>query len=233
MRKERTMNIRNIALDQQAIDTFAFKKILTVTELSVILQCSEITVHRRLKEWDALTSYNKNGRYYTIRTIPKFDKNGIWQYRDIYFSRYGTLKNTVVALASKSRKGINHAELSEIIGLNPKCFMARFKELPGIKKERYKKCIIYFSSNSEKYETQKRKRFPPEPAAISLPTDAQAIIILVELINHPHMSTSELTAQLEKKGHDIKAGSISALFKKYGITKKNRIRDCKNITSDN
>ena len=214
------MNIRNIALDQQAIDTFAFKKILTVTELSEILQCSQITVHRRLKEWDALTSYNKNGRYYTIRTIPEFDKNGIWQYRDIYFSRYGTLKNTVVALASKSRKGMNHAELQEIIGLNPKCFMARFKELPGVKKERYKNYIIYFSGNSEKYEAQKRNRFPPEPASGELPPDAQAIIILVELIHHPGISIDELTAQLQEKGHTIETGNIAALFKKHGIAKK-------------
>jgi len=214
------MNIRNIALDQQAINTFALKKVLTVTELSKILQCSQITVHRRLKEWDALTSYNKNGRYYTIRSIPAFDKNGIWQYQDIYFSRYGTLKNTVVALASKSRKGMNHAELQEIIGLNPKCFMARFKELPGIKKERYKNYIIYFSGNSEKYEAQKRKRFPPEPASGELPPDAQAIIILVELIHHPHMSIDELTAQLQGKGHTIEAGNIAALFKKHRIDKK-------------
>ena len=214
------MNIRNIALDQQAIDTFAFKKILTVTELTEILQCSQITVHRRLKEWNALTSYNKNGRYYTIRTIPNFDKNGIWQYQDIYFSRYGTLKKTVIALASKSREGMNHAELQEIIGLNPKCFMARFKELPGIKKERYKKYIIYYSGNSEEYEAQKRKRFPPEPTVGKLPSDAQAIIILVELIHHPGMSASELTTGLQRKGHTIKTGDIAALFKKHGITKK-------------
>ena len=214
------MNIRNIALDQQAINIFALKKVLTITELSKILQCSQITVHRRLKEWDALTSYNKNGRYYTIRSIPSFDKNGIWQYRDIYFSRYGTLKNTIVALASKSRKGMNHAELQKIIGLNPKCFMSRFKELPGIKKERYKNYIFYFSGNPEKYESQQRNRFPAEPAATELPPDAQAIIILVELIHHPRMSIDELTAQLQKKGQAIEAGSIAALFKKYRIDKK-------------
>ena len=214
------MNIRNIALDQQAISTFALKKVLTITELSKILQCSQITVHRRLKEWDAFTSYNKNGRYYTIRSIPAFDKNGIWQYHDIYFSRYGTLKNTVVALASKSRKGMNHAELQEIIGLNPKCFMARFKELPGIKKERYKNYIIYFSGNSEKYEAQKRKRFPPEPASGELPPDAEAIIILVELIHHPSMRIDELAVQLQGKGHTIEAENIAALFKKHRIDKK-------------
>jgi len=214
------MKIRNSALDQQAISSFALEKVLTVTDLSEILQCSLITVRRRLKEWDACTSYNKNGRYYTLPSIPTFNKKGIWRYRDIYFSRYGTLKNTVIALAAKSKKGLSHAELQEIIGLNPKCFMARFKELPGVKKERYKNYIIYFSSDPEAYEAQKRNRFPPEPTAVGLPPDAMAIIILVELIHHPEMNIDELTLQLQKKGHTIEAGSIAALFRLYRIDKK-------------
>ena len=211
---------RNIILDQQALNTFTFRKVLTVMELSEILQCSQITVHRRLAEWDTLTSFNKNGRYYTTNSIPTFDKNGIWKYGDIYFSKYGTLKNTVIVLASKSKKGMSHSELQEIIGLNPKYLMARFKELPGLIKERYKNYIIYYAGNSEKYELQKRNRFPPEPAAGELPPDAQAIIILVELIHHPQMSTSELAAQLRGKGHAIETGNIAALFKKHEIDKK-------------
>jgi hypothetical protein len=214
------MKIRNNALDQRAINTFALEKVLTVTELSEILACSLITVRRRLKEWDAYTSYNKNGRYYTLPSIPTFNRNGIWWYQDIYFSRYGTLKNTVIALAAKSKKGLNHAELQEILGLNPKCFMARFKELPGVKKERYTNHIVYFSNVPETYEEQKRNRFPPEPSAAELPPDAQAIIILVELIHHPRMSIDELAAQLKEKGHTVEAGSIAALFKQYRIDKK-------------
>jgi len=211
---------RNPILDQQALNTFTFKKVLTVLELSEILQCSQITVHRRLAEWNTLTSFNMNGRYYTINSIPKFDKNGIWKYGDIYFSKYGTLKNTVIALASKSKKGMSHSELQEIVGLNPKYFMSRFKELPSLIKERYKNYIIYYAGNSEKYELQKRNRFPPEPAAGGLPPDAQAIIILVELIHHPKMNIDELAVQLQGKGHAIETGNIAALFKKYEIDKK-------------
>ncbi len=214
------MKIRNSALDQRAINAFTEEKVQTVTDLSDILACSLITVRRRLKEWDAYTSYNKNGRYYTLPSIPVFDKNGIWSYRDIYFSRYGTLKNTVIALAAKSRRGLNHAELQEILGLNPKCFMARFKELPGVRKERYKNYIVYFSNDPYTYEEQKRNRFPPEPSAVKLPPDAQAIIILVELIHHPRMSIDSLAAQLQRKGHAVEAGSIAALFNRYRIAKK-------------
>ncbi len=214
------MRIRNSALDEQAINSFAVPKVQTVTELTEILACSIVTVRRRLREWDALTSYNKNGRYYTLRSIAVFNRNGIWSYGDIYFSRYGTLKNTVVALAVKSSKGLSHAELQEIIGLNPKCFMARFKELPGVRKERCGNYIVYFSDDPGTYEAQKRNRFPAEPTAFKLPPDAQAIIILVELIHHPRMSVDELAAQLQHNGHAIEAGSIVALFEQHRIGKK-------------
>ncbi len=214
------MGTRNITLDQQVIDAFIIEKVFTAVKLSEMLQCSIITVHRRLKEWGAYTSYNKNGRYYTLQSIPTFNKRGIWQYQDIYFSRYGTMKNTVITLVKKSRKGLNHNELQEIIGLNPKCFLSRFKELTGVKKELYKNCIIYFSSDPGEYEAQRRKRFPPEPATIELPPDAQAIIILVELIHHPEMNIITLAKHLQKKGHTIKAESITALFRQYGIDKK-------------
>ena len=216
------MKLRNRALDQLAIDTFALKKVLTVTDLTGILACSLITVRRRLKEWGVCTSYNKNGRYYTLPSIPEFNKNGIWRYRESYFSRYGTLKNTVIALAAKSRQGLNHHELQEIIGLNPKCFMSRFKELSGVKKERYENHIVYFSSDPDTCEAQKRSRFPPESSAAELPADAQAIIILVEVIHHPEMSIDELAAQLQEQGHAIEAGSIAALFRQHRIDKKKR-----------
>ena len=163
---------------------------------------------------------NKNGRYYTLRSIAVFDKNGIWSYRDIYFSRYGTLKKTVVALAAKSRMGLTHTEFHGIIGLNPKCFMARYKELPGVRKERYENYIVYFSDDPDTYEAQKRSRFPPEPSGFKLPPDALAIVILVELIHHPRMSIDELAAGLQHKGHAVEAGSIAALFKQHQIDKK-------------
>ena len=115
---------------------------------------------------------------------------------------------------------MSHAELQEIIGLNPKCFMARFKELPGVRKERCDNYIVYFSDDPGTYETQKRNRFPPKPSAFKLPQDAQAIIILVELVHHPRMSVDELAAQLQHKGHAIEAGSITALFEQHRIDKK-------------
>ncbi|MDD4109667.1 MAG: hypothetical protein PHH93_13205, partial [Prolixibacteraceae bacterium] len=56
------------------------EKVLTIRELIKRMMLSEITVRRRLKESGALTSYNKNGKYYTLPHIPVFDSYGLWNY---------------------------------------------------------------------------------------------------------------------------------------------------------
>ena len=216
------MKKQDFELDEHAIRAFARRKVLTIVELAKILICSIITVRRRLKEWRAYTSYNKNGRYYTLPSIPKFNKKGIWTCKDIFFSRYGTLKNTVIALARKSKKGLTHSELEEIIGMNPKCFMARFKEVPGVRKEKYKNRIVYFSADPDVYKAQKEKRFPPESSAPKLPPDAMTIVILVELIQNPGISIEALSSRVHDQGYKIEANTIGNLFKHYNISKKKR-----------
>jgi len=214
------MYIHSDPSEETVLSTFHTKKILTIKELSELLSCSDITSRRRLKQWQAITSYNQNNRYYTLPAIPTFNKKGLWQYQGVFFSKHGTCKQTVIHLVQRSDKGLSNKELAEVLGENPNSLLAHFKEISGLKKERHNRDIVYFSSDREAYMRQKRNRFPPDPAVGKLPSDAQAIIILVELIHHPGMSIDELTTGLQRKGHTIKSGDIAALFTKYGITKK-------------
>jgi len=214
------MKKRSVELDKHAIKTFKLKKVVTIAELVSILRCSTITVRRRLREWRALTSYNKNGCYYTIPSIPKFNKKGLWVCQDVLFSKYGTLKNTIIELAKRSKKGLSHSELKEIIGLNPKCFMARFKEVPGLRKERHRREIVYFSSDENMYKLQKENRFPAEPPTLQLPPDAETISILLELIHNPGSTPDDLSQRLKKKGHAITTQTVEKLFDHYAIGKK-------------
>ena len=214
------MPIHSDSYEETRLSLFREKKILTINELSELLDCSNITSRRRLKQWQAVTSYNHNNRYYTLPDIPSFNKNGLWHYRGVFFSKHGTCKQTVIYLVQQSEKGLSNTELGEVLGENPNSLLAHFKEIPGLKKERQRRDIVYFSSDEEIYKRQKRNRFPPEPTTTKLPSDAQAIIILVELIHNPGMNSNELTRQLEKKGTRIDAGSVAALFQKYELGKK-------------
>ncbi|MCK5341917.1 MAG: hypothetical protein KAR20_00855, partial [Candidatus Heimdallarchaeota archaeon] len=174
------MGIHSESSEDTALSTFREKKILTIEELSELLNCSNITSRRRLKQWQAFTSYNQNNRYYTLPDIPVFNKKGLWNYQGVFFSKYGTCKQTVIHFVNVSENGLSNTELAEKLGENPNSLLAHFKEIPGIKKERHGRDIVYFSSSEDVSIRQKRNRFPPEPASGELPPDAQAIIILVE-----------------------------------------------------
>ena len=206
--------------DTMVLREFHDRKILTIDELSHLLRRSAVTSRRRLKHWRTLTSYNHNNRYYTLPSIPTFDLHGLWHYRGVSFSKYGTCKQTVIHLVQRSEKGLSNSELAAILGENPNSLMAHFKEIPGIQRERHGKEVVYFCSEELLYKRQHRNRFPPEPLAAGVPTDAQAILILVEFIHHPTMSIDELAALLRSKGHEVAATDIAALFHRYGIGKK-------------
>lgn len=45
------------------------------------------------------TGYNGNARYYTLADIQKFDQRGLWSIREIRFSMWGSLMETMNAIA--------------------------------------------------------------------------------------------------------------------------------------
>ena len=73
-----SMLIQSSSSEETVLFTFHARKILTIDELCELLSCSAITSRRRLKQWQALTSYNQNNRYYTLPSIPIFNKLGLW-----------------------------------------------------------------------------------------------------------------------------------------------------------
>ena len=84
--------------EKSVVDQLREWKVATKKRLCHKLQISHMTVVRALKKFGYYTSYNKNSAFYTLHDIPEFDTHGLWALRDIYFSRYATLDETIVAL---------------------------------------------------------------------------------------------------------------------------------------
>ncbi|MCP3663569.1 MAG: hypothetical protein GY696_13940 [Gammaproteobacteria bacterium] len=118
------MSLHKEKLIKEVFELFKNQKVLTMIELVAILRCSERTIQRRFKNWGCYTSYNKNCRYYTLADIPRFDEYGIWKYKGVLFSKFGNLKNTVIAVVKQSDGGLNAHELSEITGLPSYTFLS-------------------------------------------------------------------------------------------------------------
>ena len=94
---------------------FQWIRVLTIEQVVELLKSSVITARRHLKKWRAYTSFNHNGRYYTLPGIPQFDQNGIWKYQTILFSKYGNLKQTIIQLISQSDKGLSAKEIAQVV----------------------------------------------------------------------------------------------------------------------
>jgi len=88
-------------------------KIATLDQLKQALGTAvNVTVFRKLKPLDYLTSYSHRGRYYTLREVARFDPTGLWSQADVWFSSFGTLLATAEAFVLRSPRGYFADELA-------------------------------------------------------------------------------------------------------------------------
>src|SRR6266849_6551687 len=88
-------------------------KIATLDDLKRALGTPvDITVFRKLKSLDYLSSYSHRGRFYTLHEIALFDDHGLWSRAEVWFSRFGTLLATAEAFVNRSPRGYFADELA-------------------------------------------------------------------------------------------------------------------------
>lgn len=195
-------------------------KVMTIKELVQRMMVSEITVRRKLKKSGALTSYNKNGKYYTLAHIPVFDPYGLWNYKDIRFSKHGNMYQTIVQLAKESCCGLDAGEIEKLIGYPPHSLLHQLCAKSLIKREKLHGKYLYFSREEQldqwraKYETlQEQYREGDLPCTT-------AVRLLIERIKRPQSNASELAGALRKEGINISGLQVKLFFEKHGLEKK-------------
>ena len=95
------------------------KKIAVMDELKSALGThAPATVFRKLKELGYLTSYTHGSRYYTFKSIARFNQQGLWSFNSVGFSIHGTLLNTLVNLIHSSEGGFFAGELNTLLNVN-------------------------------------------------------------------------------------------------------------------
>ena len=211
-----TISLEKIKTTQTALKK---KKVFSVGHVVLLLGCSTPTVRLKLKQWKAYTSYNQNGRYYTLPEVPRFDENGLWRYRDIYFSKYGTLKNTVVHLIGASSTGLTGDQLGAIVGISPRSFLHHFRDTSGIRREKYQGVYVYFSDHADRYKQQATNRLEASMLGEHI-SDADAVSILVALIQHHDISVDDLAGLPEVKAKKLSKLAIHEYLKRHGLGKK-------------
>ncbi len=204
-----------------AIKSFKKEKITTVVQLADWLSCSVVTARRRLKSWNAYTSYNLNGRYYTLPGITRFNDIGLWQYQGAFFSRHGNLKQTLIHLVTHSAQGLSGAELGEILGLQPRSFLSHFRDHPAIYRQNLMGRWIWFAADHKTREQQTQTRLSEEDTRTSrIPSDSEAVMILVDLIQYPNSHVEQIARRLKSKQINIDVAAIRQLLDYHALLKK-------------
>ena len=139
----------------------------------------------------------------------------------VFFSKHGNLKQTLVHLVTHSAQGLSGPELGELLGLQPRSFLSHFRDHPEIFRENLMGRWIWFAAEPEIREQQKQTRLAQAVAkAPRMPTDREAVMILVDLIKHPNSGLEQVARRLRRKGLHIDVDAIGELLVHHGLEKK-------------
>ena len=215
----------NIIKELEYLTTiYGAEKVMTINNLKNRMIVSEITIRRKLKKSGAITSYNKNGRFYTLPHIPRFDTNGLWNYKDIRFSKYGNLTQTIIQLINQSSSGLHADIIGELIAYSPHSLLNQLCLKSTIQREKLHGKYVYFSIDKQLYKSQLNKYTSLQTQYIEDEISCiVAVRLLIEKIRRPKDSLFHLVRALHRENIKISELQAKHFFEKHGIEKKNWI----------
>jgi len=184
---------------------------------------SRASLFRDLRGIGYLSSFNKAGRYFTLTSTCEFDEYGIWQYDGIYFSRQGTLKNTVRHLVETSVAGYTQSELQQILKTRVHNTLLDLVSAEAISRASVGGNYVYTNRDpSIGLEQMEQRRDRQGSAKDKSPHDPYLTIeVLRAAIKYPGMSAKDVGRALSKEGVKTHAKQIEGIFDFYGLGKKN------------
>ena len=137
---------------------FQREKIVTLDMMKKALgTTTKMTVFRKLKSLPYRASYSDAGKFYTLDTIAKYDRNGLWSYRQIYFSKHGTLLNTISELVCGSEAGFFAQELHTLVKVRVQTPLLKLVSTKRLRRRELAEGYLYLSPNTWKQQLSTRE----------------------------------------------------------------------------
>jgi len=199
---------------------FRRRKCWLLAELAHALDYALISVRRLLKQIGYFRSYTHNGKWYTLRDAPEFNREGIWHHKDIGFSKHGSLVATIAYLVARSPNGLSARELAD--KLQHPCHAVLTNLHKNQVLDRLKVAGEYrYLATDETVNRRQREEVSglrAEPTA-SLSTQA-AVWVLVEHVKDPALSFGQMAVRLrEQRNLDVAPESIERFFQEHDLKK--------------
>jgi hypothetical protein len=134
-------------------------KIATLPEMKAALKTnSTMTIFRKLKDLEYISSYSHRGKYYSLFDIADFDDFGLWSHQSVWFSKYGNLVETVKDFIDNSSAGYSAKEMESILHVEVKQALLNLYKKNRIDRERIEKVYVYFSNTPKRSKSQRLNR---------------------------------------------------------------------------
>lgn len=169
--------MRPVSFRSDALRTILLRhQVATLDELKQALGTSvDVTVFRKLKPLDYLTSYSHRGRYYTLREIVHFDDHGLWSHADAWFSRFGTLLATAQAFIDRSPRGYFADELAPRLHVEVQDALHQLAQQGRVSRQLVSGRYLYIAVDP----TAQRRQLLARRSVESLPTVADLSVLEV------------------------------------------------------
>ncbi len=187
------------------------RKIATMDELKQALGTgADATVFRKLAGLDYRTSYSHRGRFYTLAEIARFDALGLWSFRAVWFSRFGTLLATVEDLVTTTDAGYDAAELEAVLHVDAKQASVALVRAGRLAREKVAGRYVYLAPDPSTRRAQLAARsvYDAEPAGLGLggslrvlPDELKAAIVLFHSLLDERQRRLYAGLEAMKMGH--------------------------------
>jgi len=190
-------------------------------QLAQTLGYALISVRRFLSEVGYFRSYTHNGKWYTLRDSPHFDRDGLWHFRGIGFSKQGSLTATIGDLLAHSPAGLSANELSQKLHHPCHAVLTQLHKAGNLERLPLAGQFRYLALDPELNRRQRAQAAfgPPPDRTTSLSTQT-ALWVLVEYIKDPGLSFEQLATRLQaQRKVAVAPENIQAFFQEHALKK--------------
>lgn len=197
----------------------------TMDELVRALVYSAISVRRFLKQVGYFSSFTHNSKWYTLRSIPLFDKYGLWFYENIGFSKHGNLIKTIRYFIDKSPHGLSAQQLSERLRVPCHAVLSQRYKRGALDRFKSPQNFVYLAiDEARRHQQLTRLQAAAQRVEIEVPAPASltaqaAVYVLVEFIKHPQASVEDLSRAVAKKQVLAPPDAIAQFFEEQQLKK--------------
>lgn len=192
-----------------------------LADLAQRLGCALISVRRGLKQIGYFRSYTHNGKWYTLRDSPQFNREGLWHHKNIGFSKYGSLIATIVHLVARSPAGLSARDLGQKLENPCHAVLTNLYKNQVLDRVQIAGQFRYLAAEEQTNRRQREQAAvaPPVGPVTSLSTQA-AVWVLVEYIKNSALSFEQLAASLqEQRQLTVSPETIRQFFQEHGLKK--------------